>query len=346
MKYLVQSKQTFFLLISKNWHFHVKAPESSWIFGAFNSSSKRQFSMKSTLKTAMDSEIHVPISFGAAFDKSKYSLAPHEDQLQLRNAHGLDVKMRFDAQQHKYFFEDVPLTYSVTELIGLFSEKFDSDAAIQLMKNGSRWPRPEYTMRNGTIWTDHQIKQFWDAMAMFARNRGSWMHYNIERYWNGLTPANEVPEIGMFYKFQEEVLQKNDISPWRTEWRICDPSLSLAGSVDFVGRKLDGTFVLVDWKRTKRLATTQRGRSKKMKAPLDHLDDTELSKYSLQLNVYRYILQKHYGITVSSMILGVFHPTFTEYSSIEVPVLEKETLNLLDHISCITSYDRKVEVAT
>jgi hypothetical protein len=42
----------------------------------------------------------------------------------------------------------------------------------------------------------------------------------------------------------------------------------------------------------------------------------------------------------------VFHPTFTEYSSIEVPVLEKETLNLLDHISCITSYDRKVEVAT
>ena len=127
------------------------------------------------------------------------------------------------------------------------------------MKKSSRWPRPEYSFKdkNGqeVALSDKAIKEKWDKIGEYARNKGSWMHYNIERFLNNLEPSKTLVELQQFEKFYNEIVVKRGIEPWRTEWRIAAPDLSLGGSVDFVGKCLDGTYAIIDWKRSKNLET-------------------------------------------------------------------------------------------
>lgn len=58
-----------------------------------------------------------------------------------------------------------------------------------------------------------------------------------------------------FYAFEDNYIVPNKIHPYRTEFKIADPELGLAGTVDFIGKFPDGTYVLIDWKRSKKLPT-------------------------------------------------------------------------------------------
>jgi hypothetical protein len=60
-------------------------------------------------------------------------------------------------------------------------------------------------------------------------------------------------DLRLLKKFYNEIVVKRGIEPWRTEWRIAAPDLSLGGSVDLVGKCLDGTYAIIDWKRSKNL---------------------------------------------------------------------------------------------
>jgi hypothetical protein len=177
------------------------------------------------------------------------------------------------------------------------------------------------------------------------------MHWNIEQQLNGIQVTTTTPEFKQFLQFQGEILETLGIQPYRTEWRVAAPDLDVGGSIDFVGRQNDGTFVLVDWKRSKNLATSmyksfgKYGRfagflfcylytpyklAHKLcalplcRAPLSHLPDCDGSKYSLQLNMYRYILGRYYDIDISRMMLGCFHPAMRTYFKAEVPVMDEE----------------------
>ena len=91
-----------------------------------------------------------------------------------------------------------------------------------------------------------------------------------------------------------------------------------------------GCLVLVDWKRTKKLRDSFQNPFRKMHAPLDHLDDCKGSHYELQLNCYRYILQKYYDKRVAQMLVVCTHPDNGEEAFVhEVPLREKETAYLM-----------------
>jgi hypothetical protein len=83
------------------------------------------------------------------------------------------------------------------------------------------------------------------------------MHANIERYLNELPPlelaGKKEPELMQFEKFHADIIKKRCVVPYRTEWRIFDSELGLGGSVDFVGKLSNGSYVLMDWKRSKTL---------------------------------------------------------------------------------------------
>lgn len=82
------------------------------------------------------------------------------------------------------------------------------------------------------------------------------MHWNIEKQLNGLPVTTTIPEFKQFLQFEVEVLREEGIRPYRTEWRVAAPELGVGGSIDFVGQRDDGSFVLVDWKRSKNLSTS------------------------------------------------------------------------------------------
>ena len=88
------------------------------------------------------------------------------------------------------------------------------------------------------------------------------------------------------------------------------------------------TYARARWKRTRGIKYTNPYRT--LKEPLEHMDDTNYSMYSLQLNLYAYILESEYGFEVSRMILGVVHPLNAAARCIEVPRLTEEISLLVE----------------
>ena len=69
-----------------------------------------------------------------------------------------------------------------------------------------------------------------------------------------------------------------------------------------------------------------------MLAPLSHLDDCAGNHYRLQLNAYRYILQKYYDVSVKAMLVVGTHPDNGDEPFIDyVPILQEETEQFMQY---------------
>lgn len=58
--------------------------------------------------------------------------------------------------------------------------------------------------------------------------------------------------------------------------------------------------------------------------PIAHVDSDDRQKYSLQLNIYKYILEQYYNVSISSMTVATFHPTLSSYYAMEVENMDEE----------------------
>eukprot|EP00122_Pirum_gemmata_P004808 Pgem_evm1s4381 len=152
--------------------------------------------------------------------------------------------------------------------------------------------------------TKNDIKQKWEEMGKEASELGSKLHAIIEFFYNN---SRKVPsKVGMNWQ------------PYRTEWRIFDEDLKIAGTIDMMF-KCDDEYIMVDWKRTKSIKLPQ----KCFKSiPELNLKDCNFHKYSLQLNMYKYILKSKYNVNVSKMYLAVFHSNNTTFLEYEVDDLQ------------------------
>jgi ATP-dependent exoDNAse (exonuclease V) beta subunit len=284
------------------------------------------------LHATESNSISIPNDFGQGF------IAPHVPlefrKLEKKNPHNLDKIINFEPVSHTYTLNGIPIKSSVTSIVEQFFEKFNGKLAIQRMMNGNNWPRSEYMLTDlSRPMNEKEILAQWDSIGMEARNLGTWMHYNIELFINGNSPTASSPELVRFLKFYSDIIQ-NKIFPYRTEWRIGCSETMIAGTVDFVGQKLDGSYVLMDWKRSKKLnGNPISSYGKKAKYPLNELDDCDTTKYSLQLNLYRYILQKHYNMKIDSMIVVSFHPILKSYYAYNVPIMDEAIRKILNEIS-------------
>ena len=60
-------------------------------------------------------------------------------------------------------------------------------------------------------------------------------------------------DIQKLKELEDRYLKKNKIVPYRTEWKVVGEKEDIAGTIDFVGRRDDGKFVIIDWKTTAKL---------------------------------------------------------------------------------------------
>ena len=86
--------------------------------------------------------------------------------------------------------------------------------------------------------------------------------------------------------------------------------------------------MIVDWKRVRNIKTEG---FDPLSYPLDRLPDSNYWIYSLQLNLYRYILETEYAFDKSCMYLAVVHPEQSLPRLIDVPRLEDEMRALHEH---------------
>ncbi|CAE7630170.1 unnamed protein product [Symbiodinium sp. CCMP2592] len=197
---------------------------------------------------------------------------------------------------------------SVTGLVHRFAQDFDADSVISRMMQGRNWPRAQYMKDvNGHLepMLPQEIKAHWKRNASAASAAGTWMHLQIECLLNGGEVLQQSEEMLLFRQYLPSAPR---LYAYRTEWCVYSECDGLAGCIDFAGEAQDGTLVLIDWKRSKSLRSKYENCWQRMRRPLQHLDDCAGNHYRLQLNVYKYIVEKHYGWRVSAMYVVCLHP--------------------------------------
>ncbi|MDE5827256.1 MAG: hypothetical protein K2J28_02815 [Duncaniella sp.] len=241
------------------------------------------------------------------------------------NAHPRDPYLMFDAESHTYTLGDRTLV-SVTNIVEDCFPKFDADYWA-LRK------APDLGM------TPEALKEQWAANALRSRTLGTAMHEKIERYYLGEDAGDDGDAYTLFRHFASA----EKLYPYRTEWRIYMEQYGVAGTLDFLERRPDGTFNIYDWKRSKKLIASdgsieQTNRfGKRGFYPVSHLHDCSYHHYALQLSIYRFILENCYGIPVSHLKLGVFHPDYSMAYIIPVPYLRREAEAVLRNHRAIMS---------
>lgn len=223
--------------------------------------------------------------------------------LEKKNHHTRDEQILFEETGHKYtILCDPESSYtSVTTYVHEQFEKFDTDLIIGKMMSSPYWHKNKYYGK-----TPFEIKQLWDKNRDEAAAAGTKMHYDIECYYNNLPVENDSIEFQYFRKFLETY---SHMTAFRTEWTVFDVELKLAGSIDMVFyNEKDGAYYIYDWKRCKEIKKTTSFNKFSTNSVLSDLPDTNYWHYTLQLNIYKAILEKNYGIKIAGCALVCLHP--------------------------------------
>ena len=235
-----------------------------------------------------------------------------------------DDDIDFLPEGHVYLYQGEHQLLPVSTLIAHFFIPFDAQRAAQ-----------QQLARYGTPIADSLNK--WDRIGRMASEVGTFVHEQTENWFqNGqfeteyLFQYNGQSETINVGREQEQFFHfVNDyaIKPYRQEWPVFDVELNIAGTIDMICQEADGQFTIYDWKRSRKVVDA-------MGNPITqafggrtsingiNLPDTSFYHYCIQQNLYRYMLQQHYGLRVKAMNLVVLCPDYADYRVVSVPIMD------------------------
>lgn len=203
-----------------------------------------------------------------------------------------DPKFIFNESAHTYHFEGVKYD-SVTTYLKKFKVPFDREY----------WANRKADERGVDV---SVIKAEWQEKADVANALGTKVHKWIEDYWTGLDP--EMPEedevrsrVEKFMSLKEE--RFGDLVPLESELKVFSKKWRLAGTVDQPFLMWDKKeekllFLIGDWKTNKEFKDDKhpKGRFKKLLHPFADLYENSHNEYSIQISLYRLIIEEETGL--------------------------------------------------
>ena len=248
--------------------------------------------------------------------------------LATKNAHSRDSRVSFDEGPHTYTVDGKfdKETISVTTLVHKCFPAFDANKQAEKIVQGPKMKDPTYKYYGKT--KDEILKE-WNQSSTL----GTSLHYNIECYYNDIPPPNpETTEYKMFLKFAKDYPH---LEAYRTEWVIYHEEMKLCGSIDMVFKNREtGMYEIYDWKRV--LQINDKPFYKDDMGLLPFLKETpnvNFWHYTMQLNIYKKVLESKYDMSISRMFLVVIHPenVFKTYFRLEVPDIQDKIHELFDY---------------
>lgn len=266
------------------------------------------------------------------------------------NPHEKDGDTTFEPIKHVYMHVPTGKTFptSVTSLISpSFPSDFDKNKVIDT--NFYKWANDrnhkyyamirylELVEKKDTDDIKEAIKALWDAEGEVARNDGTDMHAELEDWMNGIH-ANEDAKHAYAVQNVECALKNSpfknmDLRPYRTEFRVfltvqvAHPQtpervhtiLIVCGTIDALWwSNVLKQFIIVDWKRVNPQVKGLLGKegdskfTKMAKGRFSKFSNTEFHKYSLQLIIYKLILERggylKPGQKIGALFLCQLHP--------------------------------------
>ena len=247
-----------------------------------------------------------------------------------KNKHERDSRIVFDEPTHTYSIDGSNhKVISVTTLIHHYFPEFKPYEIITKMRKSKNGMPLKYQNMS-----DEEIIKQWNDNGKEASQLVTSLHKSIELYYekepidfiemikfNDIVEQHTV-EFYYFLKFNETV--KDRLRPYRTEWSIFRSELKLAGQLDMLYEIIDepGQYALYDWKRVKEIKFENKYEKGFYK--LNHLDHCNYNHYSIQLNIYKRILETLYGLKIKEMCLVVLHPDNDTFKLVEIHEMKKE----------------------
>lgn len=194
----------------------------------------------------------------------------------------------FDADHHRYTHAPTgqPLI-SVSRAVKHVTPEFEAEriAAKVAAKNGK---------------TTDEVLAEWEDKKVVALQRGTLVHDYIEATLqkrtppaNPFCPNGQLPEMEAFDSWYTSAVREG-AHLVATEMIIGDVELGIAGTLDcLLFSEKTGKHHLLDWKTNSKFRTSNRWQT--LLPPFAHVGDCELGRYSLQLSLYRLILERTAG---------------------------------------------------
>jgi hypothetical protein len=215
-----------------------------------------------------------------------------------------DPNFRFDAEAHSYTYvnpetgKPIQIFESVSGFISRFKKPFDSERIAGYVAKSRKT-------------TKDIILAEWKATAKEGTDLGTYVHEWIEDYYNGKEPIEPILEgvehgkhdsMGTWderiydrvQKFKEVFRARlHKLDAKEQELRIFSRKWGIAGTLDVLFW-LDPFFYVGDWKTNKKFTDDKHkdGRRQKMLYPFEDLWDNNLNGYSVQISMYRLMLEE------------------------------------------------------
>jgi hypothetical protein len=225
--------------------------------------------------------------------------------------------MFFDKETHTYTNEKGETYISVTTLLGSWFNQFNEKEELKKIR------RDPAKLKKYEGMTDEEIKLQWETGGLEASRLGTELHHHIENYLNGNKEyMKDRALIDVEYKYFLDFIETPLVTKG-VEWRVWNDDVLLAGTIDYVSQNKDGTVDLYDWKRCKSLTKPNGGFC--LIPELMHIPYTNFWKYTLQLNIYKWLIEKR-GEKVKRMYIVCFHPINLGYQKYQVADLDLENV--------------------
>lgn len=195
--------------------------------------------------------------------------------------------------EHVYLSHSRPdvLFKSATTFIKRFFSPFEAkEIARNLIKKG--------TGKYGSFNNTEEILEHWNELG----ERGTFVHNEIDSYVTDGTPLTH--DLAHKARLWLELVLKSSRYKLFSEQRVGVPQFKLAGTIDLlVYDSLLDEWLIVDWKTNATIYESSFNGAKGTHwATVGHMDCNYVH-YSLQLSLYRWILENFYGFKVNSMYI-------------------------------------------
>ena len=233
--------------------------------------------------------------------------------------------IQFFDQEHKYVIDGNEMI-SVTTFIGQYKKAFDRETQSIRIAEKRGLPVEE-------------ILAEWDLKRDISCERGSCLHAFAESYLANKIYAYPSERIKAMFgedpiidqvKFLTEMFKvfhhdsSKNLVPIKSEFVVGDAELGICGMVDQIYfNKKSGKLEIWDWKTNKSIEKHS-AYNRKMMGPVSHLDECELNTYSLQLSLYKYLIEKNTELQFGNSYITWFNEKNESYRVFKCLSLREE----------------------
>lgn len=243
-----------------------------------------------------------------------------------RAKHPSGVEILFAEDTHKYTstIDNELVTFtSGTQFIHKFFPPFDADGEIA----------KRCALKEGV--TVEEIKARWAKAGKEACILGTRVHECCEDIENGLTTLRNTPQDEKETKLFENAVSMAkrfyaNLDILGVEKIVFSPTLKIAGTIDLLARsRKDGTFIVIDHKTNKSIDKEDKWNRFAL-YPVEHLHDINFNTYSLQLNLYEYLLKREKYVPANAKFKRFLnHVTLEKADLIQLPDMQSEIKDMM-----------------